>query len=775
MNQTIPYKPLKRSELGKGQGPIFNHIDENKYTCNPNLTVEKLKEFTETYQTYSESEKGMREVACSKVQYPLMFCDIQSNELFVGRVKYPAIGFAPQAYVYFGYYMEERMLDELKQDPTLSASKLQVIEELRAFWKTENDAFKTRQAYSPKMQQILDTDDWINHPIVGAPLYRMSGTHCDFDKLVRLGVPGLKAEIESKLKTSSLSQKAIDLYKAMLAALDLFIELLNYYADMAHQQQEGANNVRKKELASIENCLRNLTVSKPKSFREGIQLVFLYANIAGSYNYGRTDEYLGDLFVSDLESGNISEEEAITLLNNWWYLMDAKGNIWDCRVVTGGLGRRNETNANRLALAIMESCKRTKGIVPQLTLRFYKEQDKALYNKALDVIATGNPYPMLYNDEVNIPSVANAFKITNEEAINYIPFGCGEYVIYHKSTGTPSGVINLLQALLLTLNRGIHPVTNQIYGLPESDMESFESFEGLFNSYKKQVAYYVEQLAFQEKLEYDIAAQSANYLYFSMLYDDCIEQGKAIFEGGVRYLGGTLETYGNTNTADSLTAIKNLVYTKKLFSLEKLKNILKANFNTYEKERRLMLDAPKYGNDNEEADTMKVAIDEHVGHTARNMAEKVGLHSYLIVNINNNANSTMGMHTTASPDGRKAYTYMANANSATGGADKTGLTAYLNSIVKPKTNIHAGAVQNLKLSKDLLTSHRGKTEILLNTYFNNGGAQCMINCLGKEDLQNAMKSPEKYSNLIVRVGGFSARFVELDKETQLEILNRTLY
>jgi pyruvate-formate lyase len=135
----------------------------------------------------------------------------------------------------------------------------------------------------------------------------------------------------------------------------------------------------------------------------------------------------------------------------------------------------------------------------------------------------------------------------------------------------------------------------------------------------------------------------------------------------------------------------------------------------------------------------------------------------------------MGLQTAASADGRKAFTYMANGNAPTGGADKNGVTAVLNSMVKPDVTIHAGAVQNMKFSKEMFTSQRPKLEALLKTYWQNGGAQAMITVIGREDLENAMKFPEKYQNLIVRVGGFSARFVELDKNVQAELMSRMIY
>ena len=147
----------------------------------------------------------------------------------------------------------------------------------------------------------------------------------------------------------------------------------------------------------------------------------------------------------------------------------------------------------------------------------------------------------------------------------------------------------------------------------------------------------------------------------------------------------------------------------------------------------------------------------------------------MVVVINNQANTVLGRHTGASADGREAFRFMANANNPSGGMDKNGITAMFNSLVKLDTSIHAGAVQNMKFSREMFTKMQDKLEALLNTYFEIGGSQVMINVLNKDDLAAAMKEPDKYSNLIVRVGGFSARFVELPKDVQLEVFNRTLY
>jgi pyruvate-formate lyase len=279
----------------------------------------------------------------------------------------------------------------------------------------------------------------------------------------------------------------------------------------------------------------------------------------------------------------------------------------------------------------------------------------------------------------------------------------------------------------------------------------------------------------QEYLEYKHAAMDNAYLLTSILMDDCLPRGKGIFDGGIRYLGGTLETYGNTNVADSLVAIKQLVYERKLLSLDQLRSILKADFDRYGKEWKWMQDCPKYGNDEEVADSMYRRVHEHICRVTAAQAARVGLDTYLVVIINNDANTVMGTFTGASPDGRRAFTHLNPGHNPSGGADRNGPTACLNSLVKARTDIHAGAVQNMKFSKELLQKHRPEFEALLDTYFHNGGAQLMLTVVSRGELEDAQKHPELYPNLMVRVGGFSERFVNLPRETQNEILSRTLY
>jgi pyruvate-formate lyase len=199
------------------------------------------------------------------------------------------------------------------------------------------------------------------------------------------------------------------------------------------------------------------------------------------------------------------------------------------------------------------------------------------------------------------------------------------------------------------------------------------------------------------------------------------------------------------------------------------------DFAGFERDYRLMRLAPKYGNDDTSADAMLCAVSDHIARHTHAQANRIGLDYFLIVNINNHMNVGLGAQTGASAEGRRSKAPLANGNTPTAGNDTNGVTAFMNSIVKPDVSLHAGYTQNMKFSKSTFREQRVKVEALLNTYFANGGAQAMLTVVGRGEMKAALSEPEKYRNLIVRVGGFSARFVELNPEIQRDLLARTLY
>lgn len=734
----------------------------------PKIVLDYITRFTDVYRRSEGLSIEEREVNCLEVMLPYIFDAPQPGDLLVGRLYYPEVGLSPEPLggrgVCFNYDLHA--FDALEAHFT--GEELEQVRAVRRFWERENTRRKIREAFPADIAQTLPyDDDYYKVPDVAFPLYRTVGIYIDYDKLLHLGIGGLKAQVQARGRRAAAAQdeKAVRLMEAMARALDLFTALCRRYAEACRAQG----------MAESAQVLEAIAVDAPETFLQAAQLSFLYTHICGSLNHGRMDVYLGDFYAVDLAAGRITPARGLAVLQAVFRLIAARASVFHGRVIVGGRGRRNEKNADQVALLAIEACRTVLEPEPQFTLRFYEGQDPRLMEKALDCIGEGRTYPILYNDDVNVPAVERAFRLAREDAEQYLPLGCGEYVIDHRSFGSPNGIINLLKALEVTMHNGRDATDGQARGLALGDFADFSSFEAFYGAYQQQLAHYIGILARQQMIEYEVVAAQTPFLYMSMLYDDCIERGRAIFDGGIRYLGGTLETYGNVNTANSLTAIKKWVFEEKKIGAETLLAALDNDFEGYEEVRRLLLDAPKYGNDDEEADAMAVRLHEDVCRLARDQIADVPLHSYLVVIINNEANTLVGQFTAASADGRGSRVYLANANAPTGGTDKKGITAMLNSVVKLTPDLHAGAVQNMKFSKDFFNNKRSLAKALLQTYFDNGGAQAMITILGRGELEQAVAHPEQYRNLMVRVGGFSARFVDLSKNVQQEIMSRTLY
>lgn len=741
--------------------------------------------FTEAYRKNSDKHIAIREAKCHAAQFPAVLSEIQDNDRLAGRTFWGWVGFSPHnapGGAAYGYFCHEQKIIEALERGNIPVEQRDGVHEMLHFWKTETSKAKVEAAFTEKMLPVLFRDEIVSlpynfKPLIANPIYRMAGVFVDYEKLLRLGIPGLIDEIAECRDKAKASNGDYELYEGMLMALDVFIYSCHHYEMQAIEKANAYTDPkRKNELLQLADVLKKNTLRKPESFYEALQLSWLYTLICGSLELGRVDIYLGDFYVNDIDNGVITEEEALSLMHSYWKLINDLFRDVDGRVIIGGRGRRNEKNADRFALLVLETM-RTYGraILPQTTLRFYEGMNPELMEKSISLIGDGHTFPLLYNDDVLVPGVAAAHDVPLEDAEQYMPLGCGEITIDHMGFGTPSGSLNVLKALDVTLRNGVDHITGKQLGLATGELKDFKTFDEFFDAFKKQLAFFIEILADHEDLEYVESAKHAPYLYLSMLYDDCIARGKAIFDGGIRYLGGSLESFGSVNSADSLTAIKKMVFDEKLISPEQLMAALNNNFVGYEKEHKLLKDSPKYGNDDDYADAIMVELHDFMCNTIRDQRERTNLDWYLNVLINNKQNTILGRWVGASADGRKAGREMANANTPSGGNDKKGVTALINSLVKPSHKIHAGTVQNMRFGRDFFTADRPRFEFLLDTYFKKGGAQAMITVINRGDLENALVEPEKHQDLFVRIGGFSARYIDLPRDVQLEILSRVTY
>jgi pyruvate-formate lyase len=396
----------------------------------------------------------------------------------------------------------------------------------------------------------------VNYPLIATA--RLSGMMLDYPKLLSNGVSGLKSIISDKLAKDVTNE----FYITSLECLDIVTQSADYLREQAIRQMNElpeSNFKRKAELKKMADVLAKIRTDKPETFPEALQLLWLYALLSGVINYGRLDDFLGVYLSDDLDNGRLTEQEAYDYIRSLWTMIENRRTTVNGRVIVGGRGRKHPKEADRFLHIAMKVCRDCRYVEPQFTLRFDEDTDELTRNEALDAIGAGATYPTLYNDTVNVPAVAYGMRVDEKTAERYVPFGCTEFVLWGQSTGTPNICINLLKLLNIYMNDGIDPMDGQdkTGGVPLPKMTEICSFEEFYVGYKKLLDYYMDLSADAQYSSYGIMNEHVGYLFTSILTDDCIERGKVLLDGGVRYLGGTCETYGNINTSDSLYAVKN--------------------------------------------------------------------------------------------------------------------------------------------------------------------------------------------------------------------------
>ncbi len=729
------------------------------------LGLDYVRRFTDAYRAHSD-DIYKREAACEAVQFPAVLVPPRPGDFLAGKRIFAEVGYSLQ-YGGLGYYAAFRDWDLERCPEQLSAEDRKEWEQLRQFWERENTSQKAYDALSDEAKRRMP-ETFMTAPVLtrgGYPIPRVAGLQLDLSKLVELGISGLREAVSERSGQVADEEKRAFL-GACQAAVDRLEGAARYYLDTAR-------SLETMESLSLVRALEGILDHRPETFHEGLQLIQLAMALTATNNYGRLDMTLGPLLCRDLDAGRLTWEMALRLMEQFYTLLEEEYFHTDARIIVGGKGRGDATEADRFALLAMETTERLSLPLPQLTLRFHRAQNPDLLAKAYAVIGKGKTFPMLYNDEVNVPAVEQAFGVDEATAQQYLPFGCGETMIHHQSVGSPNAIINLMRCLESAMNHGRCLSTGIAIGPDLGGLETYEHFDALWEAYTGTVDYYLEPLAEGQTRFYQIAGSECPFSLASLLYDDCLKRGKSLCAGGARYLGGSNETYGNVDAADSLTAIQALVYDSQGCSRADLLEALRSNWGGHDALRARFKAEPKFGNDDDPADAMVMRVHDHICHATRDAGAQTSLHHFLVVVINNNYNTIWGLETSASPNGRRDGDPLAPGNAPGAGCDQSGLTAVLNSQAKPDPTIHAGAVQNVRISASFPRQHPELFATLFQTYFDRGGTQAMVTVTSREDLLDALEYPERYSNLLVRVGGFSARFIDLDPDTQREILSRT--
>lgn len=725
------------------------------------LTI--MEAYTKAHQDSAGLDKAQREVACLKTIFPVLFRSIEEDDLLAGRLDFLPIGFGSVTSVGgVGHYCVFHKLRKLKEEVAIEDHHR--IDALYEYWQQHD--VKTK--YCQDVLNSTTTGRFIDCTYPFMATARLSGMMLDYKKLLNYGVAGLLAFVEKQPKNAFI--------ESACESLRLFQTVLTHYVHFVQQAKQQADAKRLVELEIMEADLRYLQTNPPQTFHQAMQLLWLYALTAGVINYGRLDDLLGSYLKRDIERGVIDDAQAYRYVKSLWKMIENRRTTVNGRIIVGGVGREDEVAADMFTRLCLRVCKDTRYVEPQFTLRITKDTPSDILDMAYDCIGSGATYPTLYNDEVNVPAVAYAMQIDKQTAAQYVPFGCGEFVIQGKSVGTPNTLLNLLKLLNITLCEGVDPMDN-IRKVPfkVKKITEFWTFDELYNEYKKVLDYYFDLSVEAQYHSYEVMNEEVSFLFTSIVMDDCIARGKALLDGGVQILGGTNETYGNINTSDALYAIKELVYEKKQYSLEQLQAAMIANFKGYEQLRKALLAIPKYGNDHTTCDAFANDLFEYVAKGIRQRGIDKGMGYYLMVISNNQTNTDWGQQTSASLDGRLTGVFMNPANNPQGGAAKHGPTATLNSLATFQAKYHGGSVQNIKFTPRMFAEDRVKIQLLFATYFKKGGCQLMVTVVDKGVLEDAQLHPENYPDLIVRVAGYSAKFVDLTPDIQAELLSRELY
>ena len=737
-----------------------------KIPCEKSISeqLEIMEAYTKAHAQNRGKDKAIREIECLKTIYPRLFRSIEEDDLIAGRLDFLPIGFGSVTSVGgVGHYCVFHKLRAFKEELETQAEKDRV-DALYDYWQ-ENDV---KSIYCQDVLNEDTTGRFIDCKYPFMATARLSGMMLDYQKLVTLGLPGLMELIQS--------YPSNEFMKASLEALQLFKKVIQKQIELI-EQVSTKNPKRQKDLELMKSDLVFISEHKPQTFHQALQLFWLYALCAGCINYGRMDIVLGPFLKHDIDTGIIDEQEAYRYLKSLWKMIENRRTTVNGRIIVGGQGRKDVEACDLFTRICLRVCKDTRYVEPQFTLRFDKNTPKDILDMAYDCIASGATYPTLYNDDVNVRAVEYGMRVSKEIAQQYIPFGCGEFVIQGKSVGTPNTLLNLVKIMQLALNEGYDPMdgiykAGPVKVLPIQQLTSFEAF---YDQYKALLDYYFDLSVYAQKHSYEIMNQEVSFLFTSILMDDCLSRQKALLDGGVQILGGTNETYGNINASDALYAIKTLVYDQKKYTLKELNDAALNNFEGNGRLHKEILRLPKYGNDQMDVDEMANDLFEYVAKGIRSRGIENGMDYYLIVISNNQTNTDWGHQTDASLDGRLKGVYMNPANNPQGYAATSGPTAVLNSLSRFQAKYHGGSVQNIKFTPRMMHEDEEKVKLLFKTYFEKGGCQLMVTVVDHGQLEDAQKHPEKYPDLIVRVAGYSAVFVNLTKDVQDELLSRTLY
>lgn len=714
----------------------------------------------------------------------------------------------------FPEYTLEFVLNELdlfeKRDGDVFYITEETKDQLRAiapFWENNNLRARGEALIPEEMSVFMETGVFGMEGKLNAGDAHLA---VNYERVLKEGLRGYEERVRRLKGELDLAQvESIDknvFYTAVLTVIEAVKHFAQRYAELAHEMAEKETNpARRAELLEMSRIMSRVPYEPAETFHEAVQAVWFIQLIlqiesnGHSLSYGRFDQYMYPYFKKDLEEGMISEDEALELLTNLWiktltinkvrsqaHTLSSAGSPMYQNVTIGGQTVDKKDAVNDLSFLVLRSVAQTRLTQPNLTVRYHKNLNKRFFDECIEVMKLGFGMPALNNDEIIIPSFIN-WGVKEEDAYNYSAIGCVETAVPGKWGYRCTGMsyVNFPRVLLCAMNDGVDLTSGKRFTKGYGKFEEMTSYGELLEAWDKTVREMTRCSVIVENA-IDLASErEVPDILCSALTDDCIGRGKTIKEGGAVYDFISGLQVGIANMADSLAAIKKLVFDEKKITPKQLWDAVIDDFQSEENRKiqdMLVHEAPKYGNDDDSVDQLVVeAYDSYLDEirkypNTRHARGPIGGIRYGGTS-SISANVGQGMGTMATPDGRNAHEPLAEGCSPAHNADQNGPTAVFKSVSKlPTEKITGGVLLNQKMTPQMLAKeeNKQKLEMLISAFFNRlHGYHVQYNIVSRETLLDAQLHPENHKDLIVRVAGYSAFFNVLSRKTQDDIIGRT--
>ena len=695
--------------------------------------------------------------------------------------------------------------EDLKALPTRGKTPFQVSEKTRAlyeetvipYWEDRSMRQRVFAAMKPEWMAAFDAGVFTEFMEQRSPGHAILD-----DKIYRLGIGGLAewiARSRKRIETSDDPQRQarLDELEAMSICCDAIVRFAERHAERARELAEGADPARREELLRIAKICEWVPRKPPRTFHEALQTywfvhlgVVIELNEWDSLNPGRIDQHLYPFYRRDIDEGRLTPQGAVELLECFWIKFSnqpapPKVGVTEEQSATyndftlinvGGADVHGEDAVNELSYLILDVIEEMRLPYTGSCIQLSKVNPDRFLLRTLEVVRRGFGQPSIFNADAICLEFLRAGK-SLEDARGGGPSGCVTISAFGKESCVLTGYMNWPKILEITLHNGIDPRSGKRIGPSTGDPRTFASFDDLFAAYRTQLQYFVDlKIEGNDRIE-RLYAEQMPAPFLSVLVEDCIDRGADYNDAGPRYPTTYIQGVGLGTATDALAAIREHVYGRREVTMDGLLSALDADFADHEPLRaRLTAESPKFGNDDERADTIARALfDAYFDAIDGRPNTKGG--RYRINLLPTTVHVFFGTVVGATADGRKAGVPLSDGISPVQGADRHGPTAVVRSIGKLDHVRTGGTLLNQRFLPDVLRDEGGLRKLgsLVRTLFRMDAHHIQFNVVDSETLRRAQESPNEHRDLIVRVAGYSDYFNNLDRALQDEIIARTAH